>query len=110
MPNPGIASKERWSEKVAEIARKTCFEHEGVPIALAMAFFDPFEKDSDKQYELTILMNYDPHNPPPGQAMQRLEKALELLMNGAARIMESSMEQDEEMELDEYCASAKWKQ
>jgi hypothetical protein len=115
--NPAIADRGKWAIKAGEVARKTCAEHEGVPIAIALAFYDPFAKE-DEQYELTILMNYDPKNPPCEETMGRLEDALEYLMHGAAKILDASIKQDEKMEehkkktesMSEYCASAKWKQ
>jgi hypothetical protein len=114
---PGIANKSKWAIKAGEVARKTCDEHEGIPIALALAFYDPFAEE-DEQYEITILMNYDPHNPPDEDTMTRLSDALEYLMMGAAKILDASIKLDEEMEdhnrktegIGEYCASGKWKQ
>ncbi|MHA2068290.1 MAG: hypothetical protein ACXABY_28340 [Candidatus Thorarchaeota archaeon] len=108
--NPAIADKSRWSLKAGEVAKKTCDEHEGIPIAIALAFYDPFAK-CDEQYELTILMNYDPKNPPGEEERGRLEKALEFLMMGAAKIMDAAISHDEKTEgMSDYCATAKWEQ
>ena len=110
MTVPGIASKSKWALKAGEVARKTCDEHEGIPIAIAMAFYDPFAKE-DEQYELTILMNYGPNNPPGEEERKRLEDALEFLMRGAAKILDAAISHDEKTEgIGDYCASGKWKQ
>jgi hypothetical protein len=107
--NPAIADKSKWALKAGEVARKTCAEHEGIPIAIALAFYDPFAKE-EEQYELTILMNYDPNNPPGEEERGRLEKALEFLMLGAAKIMDAAISHDEKTEgISDYCASGKWK-
>ena len=88
---PGMMDLAKWTEKVVLTVRHRCSKKQSPCIGIGLAFFDPLE-DEEKQWSFTIDLAFDPHNPPPREDIERLERALEFISRGVAHIMGGSKE------------------
>ena len=81
----------KWTEKAAQTVRHRCSKKQSPCIGIGLAFFDPLASE-DEQWSFTIDLAFDPHNMPPKEDIERLEKALEFISRGVAHIMGGTKE------------------
>jgi hypothetical protein len=81
-----ILDSRKWMEKTAQVVRHRCATKEGIPIGMALCFFDPMTTDPDKQWSFSVDLAYDPHSGISEEDKKRVEDALTYIMAGVQRI------------------------
>jgi hypothetical protein len=82
---PGIADKGKWDAKTASAVGQDCARHKGIPVGYAIAFFNPFEPDSEKQWSFAIRLGHS-QDYMDDEQRKRLEVSLEYIMAGVQKI------------------------
>jgi hypothetical protein len=61
MENP-IVNLKKWAAKTASLVERICLAKKGMPIGLALLFFDPTAPE-DEQFNFVIQLAADPNEP-----------------------------------------------
>jgi hypothetical protein len=94
---PGILDKAKWSAKTAALVQRICNRKEGVPLGIALLFYNPMASDEEK-WNFVIELASDPNEPMPDEERERLTACFEYIMEGVRRIYEKGVPDDSEME------------
>lgn len=86
--NPAIMNLSKWIEKTVGAVRHRLNQEAAPCVGFSLVFFDPMEV-SEKKWRYVIELAFDPHNPPPEEEREQLEKALSYVSEGVKRIMDS---------------------